>query len=99
MKKLFTALVLAILLAGCATSANENYISVKNLECKKLAEEENLEEVWDFGEAFFSPKENSCLYLRYDCQLVDLFSRKVLKICDENIKDDFYKKVEQYKNS
>ncbi|MFH1546109.1 MAG: hypothetical protein ABIE14_01925 [Patescibacteria group bacterium] len=99
MKKLLAFLVLAILLAGCATTSEENYISEKNLECKKLAEKENLEEVWDFGGAFFSPKENSCLYLRYDCQLVDLFSRKVLEICDEDNKGDFYKKIEQYKNS
>jgi len=38
MKKLFTFLVLGILLSGCATNSNESFLDEK-IKCKKMAEE------------------------------------------------------------
>ena len=70
MKKLFTALVLAILLAGCATSANESFLDEK-IKCKKLADEriEKLKDEYSSSNAssvelaqftFYEPK-STCI--------------------------------------
>ncbi len=119
MKKLLILSIFILSLTGCGkNSSQDDLIFNKNQDCSKYRNEiENRINTTTYEEGyleqlFYSPKINSCLYVKYIAtngayfgknlynMLNDGFSSQPLEECGgeaDNACDEFDKKVEEYK--